>query len=144
MELTYLLDTDHASVLERPGDRCYAPLVANLNLHTPDGVGVAVASFHEQLLGAHNQIATAKSPDQLLEGYRQLFQVLDFFRGFPLVPYDEAALARFADLKARKVRIGTMDLRIAATALSRDLTLVTRNRSDFDRVPGLRLADWTT
>jgi predicted nucleic acid-binding protein len=41
------------------------------------------------------------------------------------------------------VRVGTPGLRIAATAHSRDLALVTRNRADFALVPGLRLADWT-
>ena len=43
----------------------------------------------------------------------------------------------------QKVRIGTMDLRIAATAISNGLILLTRNTVDFERVPGLTLEDWT-
>jgi tRNA(fMet)-specific endonuclease VapC len=31
---------------------------------------------------------------------------------------------------------------IAAIAVALDLTLVTHNRSEFERVPGLRLAEW--
>lgn len=36
-----------------------------------------------------------------------------------------------------------MDLRIAAVALTNDATLITGNLSDFRRVPGLRVEDWT-
>jgi tRNA(fMet)-specific endonuclease VapC len=35
-----------------------------------------------------------------------------------------------------------MDLKIAAIALTRDATVLTRNLKDFSRVPGLRVEDW--
>lgn len=60
-----------------------------------------------------------------------------------VLPFDAAAAAEFASLRARKVRIGTMDLRIAAIAVTRNLTVLTRNSRDFTQVPGLKVEDWT-
>ena len=42
-------------------------------------------------------------------------------------------------LRAAGMMIGDMDLLIAATALQYDLTLLTNNRSHFDRIEGLRI-----
>lgn len=44
---------------------------------------------------------------------------------------------------AKRIRVGTMDMRIAAIALSQGLTLLIRNTRDFGRVPGLLTEDWT-
>ena len=39
--------------------------------------------------------------------------------------------------------IGTIDLKIAAIVLANDATLLRRNLSDFRKVPGLKVEDWT-
>ncbi len=60
-----------------------------------------------------------------------------------VVPFDVKAHAVFANLQAAKIRISTMDLRLAAIAISRSMILLTRNTKDFRKVPGLVFEDWT-
>jgi tRNA(fMet)-specific endonuclease VapC len=47
-----------------------------------------------------------------------------------------------AQLEAKGMPIGSMDLLIAAHALSLGVRLVTNNLREFRRVPGLRLENW--
>ncbi len=140
--MTHLLDTDHVSILERQGAE-FPVVLANMARHPDEDVGVSVVSVQEQARGCLNLINQAKTPTQLLRGYELLYQVIDFFRGHPLVPFDPPALAEFDQLKALRLGIGTLDLRIAAIARSRGLTVVSRNLSDFGQVPGLKVEDWT-
>ena len=59
-----------------------------------------------------------------------------------VLPFTVAALTRLTDLRERKVRVGTQDLRIAAIVLSVNGILVTSNRRGFDQVSGLAIEDW--
>lgn len=67
-------------------------------------------------------------------------------RAQAVLPFDEPAAEIYGSLRATLERAGRPlaepDLRIAATALSRDLTLVSGNVRHFARVPGLRLENW--
>ena len=70
-------------------------------------------------------------------------RVLSAFAAAVVLPFEANASAVFDDLVTKRVRIATMDLRIASIALSQQLTLLTRNARDFSKVPGLVIADWT-
>ena len=63
---------------------------------------------------------------------------------FPVLPFGLAEARRHAELWAELTRrgnlIGPHDLFIAATAVARGDRLLTLNRAEFERVPGLRLA----
>jgi len=141
--VTHLLDTDHLTILQRGHGPEHAALLANMSRH-PDEVGVSVVSLHEQARGALARIISARTRADLVGGYGHLFDLIEDYRQLPLVPFDDPAAVLFVQLRSQGVRIGTMDLRIAAIALSRNLTVVTRNARDFGQVPGLRTEDWTT
>ena len=72
-----------------------------------------------------------------------LDRLLSDYSAVAVLAFDVAAATVFDGLLARRVRIGTMDLRLASIALSQGLILVTRNASDFRQVPGLVIEDWT-
>lgn len=61
--------------------------------------------------------------------------------------FDKAAARKVAEvrdaLERRGEVIGPYDLQIAAIALAHDLTVVTNNVSEFRRVDGLRVEDWS-
>jgi tRNA(fMet)-specific endonuclease VapC len=141
--MTHLLDTDTLSVLQVGKGAQYAVLVANLNLHPDGDVGVSVVTFHEQARGCHNKVNAAKSPAQVVRGYELFLQLLRAVRLFPTVPFDHGAAVEFDKLLHVRKQVGTMDLRIACTALVGNLTLVTRNTADFSKVPNLKITDWT-
>lgn len=65
----------------------------------------------------------------------------------PTLPWTTDVAGQYGQLKAQLKRqgapIGEMDTQIAAHALSEDLVLVTHNTRHFERVPGLKLEDWT-
>lgn len=104
---------------------------------------VTVVTLHEQMRGRIAQCAAANDPDRYVVAARQLRDTFEDYRTRNLIDFGERAAANFKELKAAKVRIGTMDLRIASIALANGATLVTRNLSDYRKVPGLRAEDWT-
>ena len=141
--MKYLLDTDHISILQRQTGAEYATLLLHIAQHPPTDLACSIISFHEQILGCHTYISQARRAEDVIRGYGMLAQVLRDFTEAVVIPFDAAAVVVFEGLVAQRVRVGTMDLRIAAIALSREMVLVTRNASDFRKVPGLRIEDWT-
>jgi tRNA(fMet)-specific endonuclease VapC len=139
----FLLDTDHITILQRQSGPEYAALSMRIALHPPAEVALSVVSFHEQALGGHNYIQRARTAAHVIHGYSMLSQLLVDYTLRPVLPFDAAAGAVFTGLSAQRVRVATMDLRIASIALSRGLTVLTRNLRDFRRVPGLLAEDWT-
>jgi tRNA(fMet)-specific endonuclease VapC len=71
-----------------------------------------------------------------------LGETLASFASAPVLPLDQSAIVIFDRLRQQKVRIGTMDLRIASIALANNLIVLTRNGRDFNQVSGLITEDW--
>lgn len=140
--MIYLLDTDHNSVLQRGGEGSVV-LERRLRALGGDDYGTSIVSYEEQCRGWTDYIHRANTPEARLDGYARLRASLRFYSSIAVWDYDTAADAIFVALTGARVRVGTKDLRIASIVLANNATLLTRNTSDFARVPNLRLFDWT-
>ncbi len=139
--MKYLLDTDHISFLQRRSSLEFGRLTLRMTQQPIADFALSVISFHEQTIGAHSFINRAQTNTDIARGYTLLIETLNGFAKAPVLPFDAKAIAIFDEMRRQKVRIGTMDLRIAAIAISNDLVLLTRNVSDFSKVAGLITED---
>lgn len=104
---------------------------------------VTIVTFEEQLRGWLASIAQARTSEKRLLGYKKLRELLEDYCLRRIADFDFRADAEFQRLVKGKLRIGTMDLKIAAIALVHRALLLSRNLADFRKVPGLRVEDWT-
>jgi tRNA(fMet)-specific endonuclease VapC len=139
----YLLDTDHLSIADQDTVEGFN-LGRRLAAVPPEEVAVTVITYEEQMRGWLAYIARARRISQQVEAYRRLRRHIERYRTIPLVDFEESAAAEYERLRQARIRIGVMDLKIAAIAMANDATLLTRNLSDFQKVPNLRVEDWTT
>lgn len=66
--------------------------------------------------------------------------LFEFFAEFTIRPFDDAAVTLFEQFG--RLRISTMDKKIASIAIANNALLLTANRRDFEQVPGLRFDNW--
>ncbi len=135
-----VLDTDILSMLfaghprvigrcQREQDRIVSTIVSRIEILTGRFASVMKASDGVQLLRALERLRISEEDD---------------LSTIVLLSLDSAAVAEFDRLRQNKKlkKIGRGDLLIAAFALGRRATLVTRNLRDFQLVPGLRVENW--
>jgi len=135
----WILDTDHISLFQRQ-----RPVVTQRVMTVnPEEVAVTIVTVEEQFYGRLNQIKKAKFADELLFAYARLEETLKYYQTINVINFDQESYHCYFELLRQKIRIGTQDLRIAALVMANNGILVTRNRQDFERVPGLRFEDWS-
>lgn len=132
--LPCMLDTNALSELIR---NPHGSLAQKLNALAPDAVCTSIVAACELRFGAQR-----KGSAPLTQRVEQLLQAMT------VLSLDTPADEHYADIRAALERsgtpIGSHDLLIAAHARSRDMTLLTRNLREFQRVPGLAVEDWPT
>ena len=105
--------------------------------------GISIDTVHEKFLGSHTYISRTRNAQDLVKGYEFMTKLVMNIKMIPVVPFDDSDSVFFDNFQAQKVKVATMDLRIAAIASSRGLVLLTRNHRDFVKVPKLKIEDWT-
>lgn len=140
----YVLDNDTLTLFFRG----HVEVVRRV-LATPDPVlWLPAIVVEERLRGRFSYLSgfnaarasdRAKIPlayDLLLEAVRELQQ-------FQHLPYTAEMEDLYQSWSPAVKRVGTRDCRIAATAVVHGFTVVTRNLSHFQPIPGVRAEDWS-
>ena len=129
----YLLDTDTV-IFSLKG---HAAVKRNLQEHLHDPMKVSVVTLMELYYGAYksqkveSNLAKVKTIESTLE----------------VVPLGTESAEIFGIYKSNLEEVGTplddFDLVLASCALAHNLTLVTNNTKDFERIEGLKVTNWT-
>jgi tRNA(fMet)-specific endonuclease VapC len=138
-----ILDTDCLSLLDREKHIESSQLRQRLKNFPREEIFTTIISFEEQMRGWLALISRAKNFEQEIFAYERLHRSLETYRNTAVLDYDQNATEIYKNLKSSKIRVGTMDLKIASIALSRRAILVSRNLKDFEEVPNLVVKDWT-
>ena len=131
--MRYMLDTNICShvLRSRPPS-----VKARFEKTGPGALAVSTVVLAELLYGA------ARHPKAV--AIRR--EIADLVSRLTVIPWDEAAAEHYGALRAALEKAGTplgaMDMMIAAHARSLGATLVSNDVRHFDRVEGLRVANW--
>jgi tRNA(fMet)-specific endonuclease VapC len=104
---------------------------------------VTITTAEEKLRGRLLACHRATDPDDYIQATIKLRKTIADLQDRRILDFDDRAADQFRSLKSQRIRIGTMDLRIAAIVLAHDGLLISRNLKDFRKVPNLRVEDWT-
>jgi tRNA(fMet)-specific endonuclease VapC len=135
-----VLDTDHLVELDRGSSQGVA-LQQKLE-DAGDEVATTIISAEEQFRGWLAQLHRQRDPHEQIATYQRLQRRIAFFAAWHVLPWNTDAANILQGLRRQRVRIGTMDLKIASIVLAHGATLLSRNLRDFQQVPNLRVEDW--
>lgn len=137
----YLLDTNIVELIFRGN-----PLVIARIRRTPvDQLWVSSLSVQEMLGGTIAEINAEMSKRRqgvsIPSAY--LGKLVHNLHQFNILPYSDEAEQHYQGFGAATKRVGKMDCRIAAHAIIAQLTVITQNVGDFERIPGVVFEDWS-
>ncbi len=100
-------------------------------------IGISSITLSELLYG----VAKSSKPSQ------NQIALTQFVAPLEILPYGNEAAQYYGDLRAQLEKqgtpIGSLDMLIAAHALSIDCNLVTNNEKEFIRIPNLKIENWS-
>jgi tRNA(fMet)-specific endonuclease VapC len=134
----YILDTDIFSLWATNNVVVRARVAA----HPRSDVAISILTVEEALVGWLTALRQVKTNDRRAVIYDRMTLTAAAMADLQSVSCSLAALDRYDQLLKLKLGVGGFDLRIAAIVLEHKATIVTRNLSDFRRVPGLTCEDW--
>jgi tRNA(fMet)-specific endonuclease VapC len=137
-----VLDTDHVNILQIGKGADYGRLIARMHASPDQEFSTTIITFEEHMRGWLAGIQRARDPAKQVWPYDQLLNLVRFFQAWEILRFSESAAATLENLRSQRIRVGTLDLKIASIALENNALLLSANFRDFQQVPGLRVEDW--
>ena len=89
-------------------------------------------------------LSKVRSSGLEVEVYARLLHHLRTYRRLEVLGFEATAANIAEQFRKERLRIGAMDLKIAAIVLAHRATLITRNIVDFRKIRGLIFEDWSS
>jgi predicted nucleic acid-binding protein len=138
----YILDTNILNVLFHENPAHQELLRDKLAGIADRDVWVSVVTVYEILIkGIVPTFRDRLNTPEAVLAFKALSDFLGDISDFQILPYTEQDDERFRALPAEVRRQGPLDCRIAASAVSNNYTVVTRNQADFAGT-GARCENW--
>jgi tRNA(fMet)-specific endonuclease VapC len=138
-----LLDSDHLSEYQKGTSQEAQRLKQRLDFAS-ELYGTTIITVEETMRGWMAALRRIQDPQRQIRAYTSLRHLFRFFATWNVLDWNDSAVNEFEALKRARVRIGTMDLKIASICLANRATLLTRNTGDFNNMPGLQFENWLT
>src|SRR5712692_11865087 len=119
------------------GNPAYAERIANVPLVEQAVPIVAVEELIRGRLNIIRQAEAGKARITIEQAYLLFEQTLEDIREVKVLSFTPPAEELVKEWRKKKIKGSTHDLRIAASCMASSATLVTRNRRDFQDMPGL-------
>ena len=137
-----VLDTNYVSLFQYP-DAQAAVILRERLLASPDQeIAITAITPEEQLRGWLSAIHGQPDVHRQVPYYERLVALFQFFAEWRILPFDDDAAIKFEGFRSQRIRISTMDLKIASIVMTHGATLLSSNLRDFAKVPGLQVEDW--
>jgi tRNA(fMet)-specific endonuclease VapC len=124
------------------GNPAYAERIANVRLEEQSAPIVAIEEVLRGRLNIIRQAEAGKARITIERAYQLFEETLDALRDVKFLAFTQEAEALLNEWRRKKIRGATHDLRMAASCVVSAATLVTRNRRDFEHIPGLSVEFW--
>jgi tRNA(fMet)-specific endonuclease VapC len=124
------------------GNPAYAERIAKVPLDEQSAPIVAIEEILRGRLNSIRQAEAGKARITIDQAYRLFEETLDALRELKFLSYTPQAEALWHEWRKKKIKGSTHDLRMAASCVVSSVTLVTRNRRDFEHIPGLSVEFW--
>jgi tRNA(fMet)-specific endonuclease VapC len=137
-----VLDTSYITLFQYPDAAAASSLNERLVASPDQEIVITAITPEEQMRGWLSAIHGQSDVRRQVPFYERLVGLFRFFADWRILPFDDLAAAQFESLRAQRIRISTMDLKIASIVLVHGATLLSDNLRDFEKVPGLQVEDW--